>query len=61
MARGELCAWGSCRGLRCWLVASVLDALVLRPSLAADLVQVSAAVPVAHAGVVSRALSPAQV
>jgi len=43
------------------LVASVVDAVVFYPSLAAGLVRVSAAVLVSLARVVPRAPSPAQV
>jgi len=59
--RDELCAWVCCQSLCSWLVASVVDAVVFCPSLAAGLVRVSTAVLVALARVVPRAPSPAQV
>ena len=43
------------------LVASVVDTVVVRPSLAADVVRVSAAVLVAVTRVVAHAFSPAQI
>jgi len=59
--RDELGAWVSYWSLFCLLVASVVDTVVVCPSLAAGLVRVSATVLVAVARVVPHAFPPAQI
>ena len=59
--RDELCAWVGYQSLCCLLVASVVDAVVIRPSLAAGLVRFSVAALVAVTRVVPHAFSPAQI